>query len=278
MSMRAFLLILLCALAAGTATAYPPAPFHRIFGTVRDDRGTPLAAEEGIVILSGTGAVEIARGPTDPAIGPNINYSVNVSMDSGTTALLYEVTALRPLLPFTVRVLIDGVSYVPIQATGGSFNIGDPAGQTRLDLTIGIDSDNDGLPDAWEYDAIDSDFTGTLLTLADIRPGDDLDGDGLTNLEEYFAGTYPLDRADGLTLNIINVVNGFARLRFLAITGRTYRLTSTPNLPQAYAAQPFALAPGDSAAGFYLAPNVEYRQVFVNIGAARKYFFKLYVQ
>ena len=179
MSTRAFLLFVLCVLAAGTATAYPPAPFHRIYGTVRNEQGHALGTEEGIVILNGMGGLEIARSVTDPRIGANLNYSVNVQMDSGTTALLYEVTALRPLLPFTIRVVIGGVSYVPIQAVS-AFNIGDPAGQTRIDLTIGIDSDGDGLPDSWEQELIDSDTTGRLHSLADVRPGDDLDGDGMT--------------------------------------------------------------------------------------------------
>jgi hypothetical protein len=113
--------------------------------------------------------VEIARGATDPAIGAGLNYSVNVQMDSGTTALLYEITALRPLVPFTIRVVIGGVSYVPIQAVS-AFNIGDPAGQTRINLTIGVDSGNDGPPDSWEQELIDSDTTGTLHTLTDEQP------------------------------------------------------------------------------------------------------------
>ena len=276
MKTRAFLLFALCALVAGTASAYPPAPYHRIFGSVRDDRGQPLGAEEGMVILLGVGDVEIARGSTDPTIGPNINYSVNVQMDSGTTALLYEITALRPLLPFLIRVVIDGTAYVPIQATG-AFNIGDPAGQTRIDLTIGIDSDGDGLPDSWEQDVIDSDLTGTLLGLAHVNPGDDLDYDGMTNYEEYIAGTYALDRTDRLELKVIQATSTFTRLRFLAITGRTYRIISTPNMQQAFVAQPFALTPAGNAANSFIAPGVELRDVYVSPGAA-KYFFKLLVE
>ncbi|HEX8679803.1 MAG TPA: hypothetical protein VF683_07575, partial [Chthoniobacterales bacterium] len=250
MSTRAFLLVVLCAFAAGTASAYPPAPYHRIYGTVRDEQGHTLGSEQGSVILYGTAALEIARGVTDPNIGPDLNYSVHVQMDSGTTALLYEVTALRPLLPFTIRVVIGGVTYVPIQAVS-AFNIGDPAGQTRIDLTIGVDTDTDGLPDSWEQELIDTDTTGTLHTLTDVRPDDDLDGDGLTNAQEYIAGTYALDGGDRLELKVIQATSTFTRLRFLAITGRTYRLTSTPRMGVPFVEQPFALTPTGDDVLFY---------------------------
>ena len=45
------------------------------------------------------------------------------------------------------------------------------------------DTDGDGLPDGWEEDALGS--TSPV-------PAGDPDGDGLTNLQEYQAGTHPL--------------------------------------------------------------------------------------
>ncbi len=55
------------------------------------------------------------------------------------------------------------------------------------------DSDADGLTDGWEQWVIDSDPNDALAVLADVNPGDDLDGDGNSNLEEFEDGTYPLD-------------------------------------------------------------------------------------
>jgi hypothetical protein len=55
------------------------------------------------------------------------------------------------------------------------------------------DSDADGLLDGWEQWVIDSDPNDAITGLADVNPGDDLDSDGLTNLEEFEDGTYPLD-------------------------------------------------------------------------------------
>ena len=247
--MRLRFLLLLIALCS-TATlvqGYPPAPFHRIYGYVRDERGKPLAAGVGTIILSGSNNQEIVRSTT--GISPGSNYSLSVPMDSGTTSQLYSVSALRPQLPFTIRVLIDNVSYVPLQMSGGTRAVGSPSLTTRLDLMLGVDSDGDGLPDAWEYEVIDSDLTGRLRSLADIRPLDDLDQDGITNINEYLAGTYPLDSTDGLQLKIIEVKNKLARLRFLAISGRTYSISSSASL-SGFTSQSFSTLPTGESRGF----------------------------
>jgi hypothetical protein len=47
-----------------------------------------------------------------------------------------------------------------------------------------LDSDGDGLPDAWELEY------GTQINVPDA--GDDPDGDTLTNYMEYMGGTDPL--------------------------------------------------------------------------------------
>ena len=57
---------------------------------------------------------------------------------------------------------------------------------------VNYDSDNDGLADWWEQQAIDVRDTDNLTSLADIRTEDDFDGDLSTNLEEHNAGTDPL--------------------------------------------------------------------------------------
>ena len=85
------------------------------------------------------------------------------------------------------------------------------------------DSDNDGMPDAWE----------TAHNFNPLDPADaarDADGDGLTNRQEYEAGTDP--RAAGSTFLIASAVYSAGRctLTFTATAGRTYSVQYRNNL------------------------------------------------
>jgi len=83
------------------------------------------------------------------------------------------------------------------------------------------DSDNDGLPDAWE--------TGNGLVVGVNDAGLDPDGDGMTNLQEYLAGTNPQDSGSALRLEAFADPAGVA-LRFTARTGKSYSLQFCNNL------------------------------------------------
>jgi hypothetical protein len=110
---------------------------------------------------------------------------------------------------------------------------------SRVNLTLGVDSDNDGLPDAWERSLIDG--LGGGKGVADVGPDDDSDGDGLSNLQEYLAGTYAFDPQDGFNLAILSSTEGRATLEFLAIRGRTYSLRVSEDLSQ-WTSVPFKLS------------------------------------
>lgn len=259
------------------AFAFPPAPHHTFYGVVRNDHGTPLGAGAGTIILS-TETAEIARVPVDPSIGAGINYTLHVAMDAGTLAQLYTPTAMRPTMPFTIRVEMGATSYVPLEIDGKAWTIGQPGERTRLDLTLGVDSDRDGIPDAWERDIIDGDPNDGYKTLADVRPGDDADNDGLTNLQEYLAGTYALDELDGVAIEVVNVAGGIAQLRFLAVTGRTYRLRSSID-NKTWRDQVFSVkSTGEDAIGRYRAIDVRTLNVYVPWANSRGGFFQLFAE
>ena len=59
-----------------------------------------------------------------------------------------------------------------------------------------VDTDADGLPDAWEQAVIDADPSDDLEDLSDIDPLGNLDGDSVTNFEEWELGLNPLDASD----------------------------------------------------------------------------------
>lgn len=275
MTLRHFFLPL--AFLATVASAYPPAPDHVIYGTVRDDHGRILTKGSAIVIISNT-AGEIVRGPIDTTPEAGVNYLLSIPMDSGTLSGLYRPTALLPAAGITLRVIRDNVVWVPIEVSRVPATIGLPGKRTRLDLTLGIDSDGDGLPDAWEQALIDNDRTGRLRTLADVKPGDDLDGDGLTNYQEYLLGTYALDKIDGLALSIVEVVNGRAHLKFAVTTGRTYTVRSSTDF-QTWTATSFSIGTaGATPVGSLLGTEITVLDIWIPLPPGGNAFYRLYAE
>jgi hypothetical protein len=237
------------------ALAFPPAPHHEIHGLVRDQWGNPLTIDHARIVLRTDAGTEV-RGVVTPGMEPGVNYRLLVPMDAAITPDLYRRNALQTLVPFRIRVQVGDTAYLPIQMKGDYSLLGEPAGVTRIDLTLGTDSDGDGLPDAWKDMVIA--MMGGGLTRADIRPQDDLDGDGMTNLQEYIAGTYAWDPNDKLWLDIIEVRDADVLLEFSTINGRSYRIWGSSDLRE-WAPVRFRLpafdAPGETRAS-YVAPNV----------------------
>jgi hypothetical protein len=110
-----------------------------------------------------------------PDIQPGENYRLIVPMDSLSAIDPYKPTALHPLVGFRLKVRIGETVYVPIEMAGNLSTLGQPAGETLANLTLGVDSDGDGIPDAWENLLIQ--MLGGGLTLASITPDGDNDGD-----------------------------------------------------------------------------------------------------
>jgi hypothetical protein len=196
---------------------------------VRDELGNPLTAESAEIILETASGTQI-KTQIIPGLRPGVNYNLSVPMDSGITDDLYKPTALRPTVPFKIRVKVGETVFLPIEMKGDYSKMGQPGQRTRLDLTLGEDSDGDGLPDAWERILIA--LAGGTMSLSDIRPQDDFDGDGLSNLEEYIAGTYAYDNRDGFTLEIVGMNGNLPRLKFMVIRGRSYTVHGSADLQQ----------------------------------------------
>ena len=90
------------------------------------------------------------------------------------------------------------------------------------DLEEAIDTDGDGMFDAWEVDH-------GLNPLVNDANGD-LDGDGISNLQEFLTGRNPNDRSDGATLPVsVQLVLRSASGQFLGINTSTWKITPVAN-------------------------------------------------
>jgi hypothetical protein len=95
---------------------------------------------------------------------------------------------------------------------------------TSTVLGGGLDTDGDGMPDAWEI------VNGLNLKVADA--GLDSDHDGLTNAQEYLAGTKPLEPGSVMKLEARGTPQGI-RLSFLGRAGRSYSILRSETLDSA---------------------------------------------
>ena len=112
--------------------------------------------------------------------------------------------------------------FSPVQANRGR--------SERIDLVLGTlppDSDGDGMSDAWEPQ-----FFGA----AGANPNDDPDGDGLSNLREYRAGTNPTDAQSRFELMEIAASPSGVQVRWTSQPNRKYRVRRSATLLAAPAA------------------------------------------
>ena len=224
-------LVLALVCASSTAGAVPQAPVIT-YGLVRDEFGVPFSKASAVtleLVRDGARAGTVyARCAVGDSGVPGMNYRLSLEIDSdgptranavcAGTEMFVRATAgdtERPLFP-------NAVFAVPAQGA-----------KQRLDFSTGTDADGDGLPDEWERWVLENApaWRGGAATDADVaafRPDGDADGDGMTNLQEYLAGTDPFLATDLFKVESFEILPGSdrARLVFLSAEGRTYRIVS----------------------------------------------------
>jgi hypothetical protein len=146
------------------------------------------------------------------------------------------------LIPF---VIVEGIYYSdtapwPPQADGAGYSlqrlaIGSYCNEPlnwqalapkpgRVDGLPNGDTDQDGIPDTWE----------TAYGLNPQDPSDaaqDLDQDGLSNLQEYICGTLPNSAVSVLKLELAQFEAGGVQLQFSPAVDKSYTVEYTESLP-----------------------------------------------
>jgi len=149
------------------------------------------------------------------------NNGENITLSTALGATIFSVT-YNNAAPWPVEADNSGLSLQRMNFSVAATNVMSwiagpptPGGPIPPDL---MDSDGDGMPDGWEQ-------AHGLNRFVDDASGD-ADGDGLTNYQEFLAGTDPTDEDDRVRLVPISATvtsgNLTAVLGFSARSNRTY--------------------------------------------------------
>lgn len=207
-----------------------PQPMCVFFGQARDGFGLPYRTNADVILLRGTN--EVARHSIRGSLAPGVNFALYVHLDEGRVATRYSPRALRSGEVVSIRVHdADGEKTIMESATIPPAGL--PGELVLVNVTAAQDADGDSLPDLWESELI-AWSGGALKSLWDVRGEDDFDGDGMSNREEYFAGTFAFLDYDALIIEqAILAASDRLRLTFLTVPGKSYHVSSLSDLAQA---------------------------------------------
>jgi len=209
--------------AAGVASAATLRPSTIVYGAIRDSYGIWLSPDSAMVSAF-LGTNEVARTTIRPQLsGANYRFEVNVCDPASASPA--DVT---PGATVALRVRI-GLDFQPLIGTNTFVVLGN--GETvNRSLILGVDSDGDGLPDAWEWMVI-ANSGGLISNLSQVGPGRDLDGDGVPDDQEFFNGSFAFLPGDELRMSALTKrLNGRLSFSFTSVQGTTYAVDASPTL------------------------------------------------
>jgi len=143
-----------------------------------DWRGFSEAGGNGVVVIAYSGTQTFIASD---GILLNMDLQVASDADPGTFDIAFATT--------NSNLLVN--SKHALSNADGSTSVSHTTANGSITIQSLNDTDGDGLPDSLEHQIIDADPNDSILTLEDVLPGDDFDGDGESNLTEFLNGTDP---------------------------------------------------------------------------------------
>jgi hypothetical protein len=265
--------------AAARLAAFPPGPSYTIYGIVRDQVGATLSVEGADIVLLRDNK-EIGRAPILTEVRGDLNYELAIAIDQNRTgSRSYSSKSVPAQGVYSLVVEMNGAKFYPIEVSG-TLRAGNGGERVQLDLNLGADTDHDGLPDAWEewqlYQAgILPGANGWDLSLV-TRDGD-LDGDGISNYDEYLAGTFAGDATERFELILRNRTSTQLEFQFFAITGKVYHIEESADL-KTWSQVAFSITPAGTPSKIYRATAVDILPAYVATPAGTSRFYRLTVR
>jgi|GEM_PF-2323220 len=200
---------------------YPTTYFRRSFvvngGAVLGSLSLGLLVDDGAVVYLNGQAVL-----TNNMLAGLIDYQTLAATTVGGAA---EDT----FFPFVLSPsgLVTGTNVMAVEVHQRTLDSSDLSFAARVEgiLTVAlelVDGDADGMPDGWEVDNFGSTEAGL--------PAVDSDSDGVSNIDEFLAGTQPTNAASFFRIEQVNVTG----LSWTAVPGRIYSVERTGDLRQPF--------------------------------------------
>ncbi len=180
----------------------------------------PSAASSIVVTDTLPSAVTFQSATAPLGTWTNIGNLVIYSLDTlvtGTAATATIVATAANPTPYSVTGMVQNTAVV----FATEFDPNTTNNTAVAIAAILADSDHDGIPDAW------------MLTYFGQPTGDanaDPDGDGMTNFQEYLAGTSPIDSANVLRIIRIATAGNDLAVTFLSVTNKLYAVERNADL------------------------------------------------